>query len=1189
MIYRRCVSWCLVPGVVLLSLALGFVLSMAPASFAADSANKEIKPLGKDGKPLNLDFEDGTLKDWTATGDAFDGQPIRGDTVSRRRSDMRSGHQGQFWIGGFEVHGDDGIGTLTSVPFKVTHPWGSFMVAGGPWPEERVELVSTADKKVFFKAIGNESEELRPVAVDLRKLMGQDIFIRIVDERKGHWGHINFDNFVFYDQQPKFADRPQAPIQEVTQGDIFKYAGIPPEKAAEVMDLPPGFKTRLYAGEPDVRQPIAFTIDARGRLWVVEGMTYPQRAPNGKGRDRVLVFEDEKGDGHFTKRTLFMEGLNLASGIEVGFGGVYVGAAPYLLFIPTDLNADTPKPAGPAQVLLDGFGYQDTHETLNTFCWGPDGWMYGCQGVFTQSYVGKPGTPRKDRIHINCCVWRYHPIRHVFERFSEGTSNPWGVDFDDKGQCIIEACVIPHLWHMIQGAHYQRQGGQHDNPYVYDDIKTIADHLHWVAAANPWAANGRSASAGGGHAHAGLMVYLGGSWPSQFVGQYFMNNIHGARINMDIPEAKGSGFVGHHGKDFIVFNDLWSQIVNLRYDQDGSVYMIDWYDKTQCHTTNPDVPDRSNGRIFKVVYNNTPTTKIDLAKATDSQLADMQLEPHEWRVREARRLLQERAAAGKLDPAANQKLLEILQSNPDEGHKLRALWALHCTGGLTRDVLMRQLASDKPYVAAWAIQLLCEEKNPPADAVKEFARLAKENASPVVRLYLSAALQRMPEAQRWDILAALLAHSEDVNDHNLPLMDWYALEPLCAADPQRALSLAAESKLPNVLTFAVRRIGSLGGKATDTLVTSLGAINDEPRQMQVLSGIRDSLQGRRSVPMPAAWKEIEPRLMHAASPAVQAQARALAVTFGSEGAIEATRKIVADSGASAGDRQAAIESLAGIKDSKLPSLLRGVLSDAHVRGPALRALGGYDDPKTPAAIMQVYPALDPSQKKDALSTLAARPAYAKVLLDAIASGKIAPRDVSADIVRQLRSLNDKSLDQQVTKVWGVLRDSPADKKKRIAQLKGLINAAGKQPDLSHGRLLFSRTCQQCHALYGVGGHVGPDLTGSNRADLDYILENVVDPNAIIPADYRTTQIDTTDGRTILGIVKKEDDKSVTVVMPNQDLVIPKSEIMQRRLSPLSMMPEGLVDPFPDSDIRDLIAYLRAREQAPMPVEAAGAK
>jgi putative membrane-bound dehydrogenase-like protein len=193
-------------------------------------------------------------------------------------------------------------------------------------------------------------------------------------------------------------------------------------------------------------------FDHRGRLWVAEAYTYPKRAPEGQGIDQIVILEDTDQDGVFDSRKPFIEGLNLVSGLEVGFGGVWVGAAPYLMFIPDADGDDVPD--GKPQILLDGFGYQDTHETLNALNWGPDGWLYGCHGVFTHSKVGKPGTPENQRTPMNAAVWRYHPTQHRFEVFAWGTSNPWGVDFNDHGQAFITACVIPHLYHVIQGAHY---------------------------------------------------------------------------------------------------------------------------------------------------------------------------------------------------------------------------------------------------------------------------------------------------------------------------------------------------------------------------------------------------------------------------------------------------------------------------------------------------------------------------------------------------------------------------------------------------------------------------------------------------------------------------------------------------------------------------------------------------------------
>src|SRR6266542_1893830 len=235
-----------------------------------------VRPVGKDGKPLNLDFEEGTLKDWKAEGKAFEGQPIKGDTVFPRRNDMRSDHQGNYWVGGFEKVGDDPKGTLTSTSFKVTQPWASFLVAGGPSPNTRVELVRADTGEVIYRTSGYESETLRPVVIDLQKQARQEIFIRIVDNQSGHWGHVNFDDFEFYAVRPKFDNEfePAKVIADSPPADIVPFAGLSPQEACDKASLPPGFKMHVFAGEPDVKQPIAFCLDDRGRVWVAEGYTY---------------------------------------------------------------------------------------------------------------------------------------------------------------------------------------------------------------------------------------------------------------------------------------------------------------------------------------------------------------------------------------------------------------------------------------------------------------------------------------------------------------------------------------------------------------------------------------------------------------------------------------------------------------------------------------------------------------------------------------------------------------------------------------------------------------------------------------------------------------------------------------------------------------------------------------------------
>ncbi len=781
----------------------------------------------KDGQPLNFNLEAASMKDWTATGDAF-AKPLVGvDPSPLHEKDMHIGMEGKYFISSGGTVNAKLTGTLSSVPFKVTQPFAAFRVSGGALQDTRVELVLAGTDSVIFHITGQGRATLQPVVVDLQSYLHKEIFIRIVDNETGisqipyiphdKWAHINFDDFRFYTSRPNFPNElKQKDIIILPPLDPVLHAGLSGTEAAKAMTPPKGFKVTLAAAEPDVVRPISFTIDPKGRLWVVEGHTYPVPAKEGEGKDRILIFEDTNGDGTLDSRKIFAEGLNLVSGIEVGLGGVWLGAAPYLLYIPIDAKND--KPAGPPQKLLDGWGEQDTHEVLNNLRWGPDGWLYGTHGVFTHSNVGKPGAPDSERTKIDGGVWRYHPTKHQFELYSEGTSNPWGIDFNDYGHAFITVCVIPHMYHAIQGARYQRQAGKHFNPYTYDDIKTIGDHVHWVGDRGPHAGNFRSASAGGGHAHSGAMIYLGGdSWPKQYRNEIFMNNINGSRLNIDHFERSGSGYIASHQKDFLAMNDSWSQWLNMKYDPSGSVYAIDWYDKNQCHSPNPDVHDKTMGRIFKITHENDKFVKVDLTKASDMELVKYQLHVNDWYVRQARTILQERGPNKKVHKA----LKQMLADNPDVTRKLRAMWALHVTKGFTEKDLNDLLAHDNEYIRSWAIQFLAENNNVSPETLKRFVSLAQKDTSPVVRLYLASAMTRLAPESRWDVLDALVQKIEDEKDHNLPLMVWYAAEPLAGIDMKRALAMAEKAKLPKILSYTIQRIGAIGTDESKKLLKDL--------------------------------------------------------------------------------------------------------------------------------------------------------------------------------------------------------------------------------------------------------------------------------------------------------------------------------------------------------------------------------
>ncbi len=371
---------------------------------------------------------------------------------------------------------------------------------------------------------------------------------------------------------PKIYDT-EAPTEKV----------MSPAESLASIQLPEGFSATLFAAEPDVRQPIALTFDERGRLWVVECYTYAEGARNFDTslRDRVLILEDTDGDGVHDKRTVFWDqGVKLTS-VEIGLGGVWLLGPPNLYFIP-DRNRDD-IPDGPPEVILDG--WKDTairHNIANGLKWGPDGWLYGRQGILETSMIGPPGATSSQRAAFNCGVWRYHPITKRVEAVLHGTTNPWGFDYDHLGEMFIINTVIGHLWHVVPGTHTERMYGSDMNPFAYGLVSQVADHVHWDSG-EAWHAIRKGSSdttkaAGGGHAHSGLMIYQGNNWPAEDRGKVFAINLHGRRLNRDRLEPAKSGYTARHEPDRIQWNDPWFRGIDLASGPDGGVYVLDWSD-----------------------------------------------------------------------------------------------------------------------------------------------------------------------------------------------------------------------------------------------------------------------------------------------------------------------------------------------------------------------------------------------------------------------------------------------------------------------------------------------------------------------------------------------------------------------------------------------------------------------------------
>ena len=608
----------------------------------------------------------------------------------------------------------------------------------------------------------------------------------------------------------------QAPAPFNTQEITIPF--LKPAEALKAIAVPKGFRVQLAAAEPMVQQPIDMAWDTRGRLWVAECYTYAERETNfeKKLKDRIIILEDTDHDGVFDKRKIFWDGASQLTSIELGFGGVWAACAPNILFL-ADRNGDD-QPDGEPEVTLDGFDTDKVrHNIVNGLRWGPDGWLYGRHGILGPgSKVGRPGTPEAKRTHIQCGIWRYHPTRKSFEVVCHGTTNPWGHDWDEHGQLFFINTVIGHLWHAVPGARYQRMYGNHFDKHLYELIQQTADHYHFDVGKEKWSdlkktgmTSGTDA-AGGGHAHTGMMIYLGDNWPAEYRGNVFTLNLHGLRMNQESLHRQGAGYVGKHAADFMFTSDIWFRGIELSYAPDGSVYVLDWSDIGECHDN--DGIHRTSGRIYRISYGKTEAAKVDLTKWSNEDLAESVGSPNEWYSRQARQLIQQRAAAGQNLTKAALKLMNTYRLTSSTPTALRAMWTLNAIGSADEDWLLEQSNDEREHIRTWAIKLLCDQEALSKKTQKRFIEMGGQDKAGLVQLQLASALQQLPLEDRWPLANALVSQDTFAKDPVFPLLVWYGINPAATENRNAALKLVAQCKIPKVRQFIARRLAGKAGK-----------------------------------------------------------------------------------------------------------------------------------------------------------------------------------------------------------------------------------------------------------------------------------------------------------------------------------------------------------------------------------------
>jgi glucose/arabinose dehydrogenase/mono/diheme cytochrome c family protein len=867
----------------------------------------------------------------------------------------------------------------------------------------------------------------------------------------------------------------------------------------------------LAACEPDVVNPTAMTFDERGRIWVCESLEYPRRSP-GPGKDRVKILEDKDHDGRFETVKIFAEGLNIPCGVVHGNGGVYVTNSPDVLFFK---DTDGDDKADTREVLFTGFGREDTHELPNSLTWGPDGWLYGMNGVFNPARVTSPADGKT--YEFTCAIWRYHPVTKKFELFAEGTSNPWGLDFNRQGDWFLSCCVIDHMFHMTQSGYYLRQGGPYPPMTVH--LPSITTQNHQKAA------------------YAGLVIYDADAYPEAFRGKLLMGNLHGSAINTDVLTRNGSTYKQANEPDFLQANDAWFMPVSQKIGPDGCVYVMDWYDRYHCYQdANRDSPglDRIKGRIYRISYNNTPLARpFDLGKASNEQLLKHLSHPKVWWRRMAQRILNEKFEPGMVPTLQKMALDPKL---PNNAH-MHALWLLVSRKAVEPSFHEQVLASADAPTRNWGVRAIGQMEEVEPQIYEKLRTLATNDPSPDVRVQAAVAAGRLSKPDPLPVLLAMLTSEANANDPLIPNILYNNLKPFAARRGKEILAFidrtpVAQDAFARTTARWIRDAINASGRPPVEIVADLKKVigndpwKDDDRLHQGLQSVINALdavnlpRGKRADLFDISLRHRVGEVAAGTSPA-RIAATIIALWWNDPAAVQASRRIIADSKADASLRAQMMRAMAERRDAADTEAFSRLATDDNVpiriRQQAIDVLASVGGVDAATSLVAGYGAMHPELKPAVLNALTRLKTSAAVLLDAVAAKKVPLSDLNANQVRQVHALGDAALSKRITDLWGVVKtERDPERVKIVEQYRQVVR--DHKGDAAAGMKVFEAKCAQCHTIYGKGGQVGPDITGVGRETLDAILTNVIDPNLVIGAPYFVHIARTKDGNSFNGLL-----------------------------------------------------------------------
>jgi putative heme-binding domain-containing protein len=964
---------------------------------------------------------------------------------------------------------------------------------------------------------------------------------------------------------------------------------LTPEETIKHFKLAPGLKMELVANEPVVSQPLNLHFDERGRMWVVQYLQYPfpaglkivkydeylravfDKVPpppphHFKGKDRITILEDKDGDGVFESHKDFLSDLNITRSVVTGRGGVWVLNPPYLLFYPDKDRDDVPD--GDPRVVLSGFGLEDTHSGANSLAWGPDGWLYGAHGSTCTADV-------KGVKFLGQAIWRYNPATDDFEVFAEGGGNTFSMEFDAKGRAFSGTNFgNTRGMYYPQGMAGIKAWGKHGplmNPYSFGWF----EHMEHKGFEPRFTQT--------------MCIYEAGAIP-QLEGllispMSLMNRVMAAKMSRDTSTYRTNDI-----DPLVLTDDRWFRPVDTKVGPDGAIYMADWYDSRLTHVDPRDTWDHEHGRIYRLEAENAkPVKPFDLAKLSNDELIETLRNPNKWYRQTALRLFYDRH-----DTSLAPKLLKLVRENTGQ-FALECFWALNASGGFTDEVALETIEHKDEFVRYWTIRLLGDRYPParytsstakpkalPAAIEKKLVEAARKEAEAQVRAQIASSAKRFPGEDALPILREAMYRAEDADDKHIPLLTWWALESKATSNRAQVLDLLKDSALWHTPIFSKTIVSRLGQRYTaertdENFATAaqLLAMAPSPEFVdQLVNGMENGLRGDHVTSVPAALQKQVAAVWDSRphTPSLISFALRLNHAPAAQAAVEMLAEI------KAAKRKSMLDLVGEMHvDAAVPvitKLLRNEKDD-NARLDLLGALSRFNTPEVGQTILELFPTFPSKVRSAAATALSSRADWARSLLEMVDRGEAKKERISVGNLLVMQNLGDPQVDKLLKKNFGSLRASSAEKETTIKNLRHAISRPGA--DIAKGHEIFKTTCAICHTLKNEGAKIGPDLTGYERDNLDFMLPAIVDPSLGIREEFTLYNLTTKEDQVFAGFVAENTPQFVTMLdAAGRKTRIAREDIKTLNALPISLMPEGLLNALSVEQTRDLFAYLMAK-------------